>query len=219
MTLRPVVLYSQEPATLRKASKPVDALGPSEMQLIRDLKDTLLHRTDGIGLAAPQIASHRRVIAVWLGSRDGSRSDSPQIMVNPEILQESEPLRDYDGCLSFPDLYGETVRPHLLTVKGLDEAGKPFRRRLVGFDAVLVHHEIDHLEGVLFIDRASSLEDLYVLELDQAHRPVRRNLSVLEALRMGIEIGRHATSLNSRHVLPNRVKVPRSVVQRLPGNS
>jgi peptide deformylase len=69
--------------------------------------------------------------------------------------------KDFDGCLSFPGLYGETVRPHYLRVTGLDEGGHPFDRAFTGFDAVVVHHEIDHLDGVLFIDLVASLDDLY----------------------------------------------------------
>ena len=72
-----------------------------------------------------------------------------------------------------PGLYGETVRPHHLRVAGLDERGRPFDSAFQGFDAVVVHHEIDHLDGVLFIDRARSIEDLYQVRVDENGEPVR----------------------------------------------
>ncbi|HXV96840.1 MAG TPA: peptide deformylase, partial [Anaerolineae bacterium] len=89
--------------------------------------------------------------------------------------------RDFDGCLSFPGLYAETVRPHYLKVTGLDEWGKPFTRIFEGFDAVLVHHEIDHLNGVLFLDRVTDISDLYRVREDENGELVR--VPVTEAIR------------------------------------
>mgnify|MGYP001030301934 CR=1 FL=1 len=164
MTIRDIVLYPEDKAALRKKSKPVRNVNRRVRKLMRDLKDTLNDHPNGIGLAAPQISVHSRVVVVRLGGRrDGSDSEPgpPLALINPRVLEAGNEEKDFDGCLSFPGLYGETVRPHYLRVTGLDEAGNPFNRVFEGFDAVVVHHEIDHLDGVLFIDRVESIEDLY----------------------------------------------------------
>jgi peptide deformylase len=101
-------------------------------------------------------------------------------LINPEIIEARDEQRDFDGCLSFPGLFAETVRPHYLRVTGLDEQGKPLDRIFEGFDAVLVHHEIDHLEGVLFIDRVKSVDDLYTVREDEDGNLVRVPVLALE---------------------------------------
>lgn len=153
---------------LRAVSDPVRLMDRRIKQLITDLKDTLLTCQEGVGLAAPQIDRHFRVVVVRLGARDDFDSEAgpPVALVNPEIIEAGEERKDFDGCLSFPGLYGETIRPHFLRVNSLDENGNPVNAVYQGFDAVLVHHEIDHLNGVLFIDRVKSLKDLYRIEKD-----------------------------------------------------
>jgi peptide deformylase len=180
MAVQEILLYTQDAAVLREKSRPVGAVRRSVRRLIRDLEDTLAHSSDGIGLAAPQIDVHRRVVVVRLGSRKevGREPDPPIALIDPEIVEAGDERRDFDGCLSFPGLYGETVRPHFLRVTGLDESGTPFDRAFEGFDAVLVHHEIDHLDGVLFIDRVQRIEDLYRVEVDEHGQGVRVPLQV-----------------------------------------
>jgi peptide deformylase len=87
----------------------------------------------------------------------------PTALVNPEIVEARDERRGFDGCLSLPGLYGTTRRPHYLKVKALDEAGQPIERAFEDFDAILVHHEIDHLNGVLFIDHIEQADDLYIV--------------------------------------------------------
>ncbi len=175
MAVREIVLYADNKVALRSKSRPVKGVGQSVRNLVQDLKDTLEHSSDGVGLAAPQIDVHRRVVVVRLGSREGNgvESDPPIALVNPKIVDAGEEQRDFDGCLSFPGLYAETVRPHHLRVTGLDKGGKPFDRLFEGFDAVVVHHEIDHLDGILFIDRVESIEDLYRVAADESGALVR----------------------------------------------
>lgn len=175
MSIKPIVLYNENEAALRKKSEPVRAVNRRVKKLVKDLKDTLLDRGDGIGLAAPQINVHSRVVVVRLGSHDENREgpEPPLALINPEIVEAKNDLRDFDGCLSFPGLYAETVRPHTLRVTGLDEWGQPFDRVFEGFDAVVVHHEIDHLNGVLFIDRVEKPEDLYRVKENEAGELVR----------------------------------------------
>lgn len=175
MAVKPIVMYSENETALRKKSEPVRAVNRRVKKLIQDLKDTLLDCGDGIGLAAPQINDHSRVVVVQLGSHDEKKPepDPPIALVNPEIVEAKEDRRDFDGCLSFPGLFAETVRPHYLRVTGLDEWGKPFDRVFEGFDAVLVHHEIDHLDGILFIDRVTKAEDLYRVRENEKGEMVR----------------------------------------------
>ena len=123
MAVRDIVLYAENEAALRKKSEPVRVINRRIKKLMEDLKDTLANHPEGIGLAAPQINVHRRVIVVRLGVRgDGQSEPSPPIaLINPQIIEAGYEQRDFDGCLSFPDLFAETVRPHLLHVTGLDE--------------------------------------------------------------------------------------------------
>lgn len=175
MAVRNIVLYTENEAVLRQKSEPVRVVNRRIKNLIRDLKDTLMAHSEGIGLAAPQINVHQRVVVVRLGSNPdrGGERRALLALINPEITEARHERRDFDGCLSFPNLYAETVRPHYLKVTGLDEWGQPFDHVFEGFDAVLVHHEIDHLEGVLFIDRVESVEDLYRVREDEKGRLVR----------------------------------------------
>ena len=180
MAAREIILYTEHKEALRKKSRAVPIVNQKVRQLIRDLKDTLAASSDGIGLAAPQINIHKRVVIACPGTEtDGEwQAGPPVILINPEVIEASGERRDFDGCLSFPGLYGETTRPHHLRVTGLDEDGKPFDRIYEGFNAVIVHHEIDHLDGVLFIDRIENLQDLYTLRKDENGEIVRVPVTV-----------------------------------------
>jgi peptide deformylase len=187
MTVREIVLYLENETALRKKSKPAKNVNRRVRALVQDLKDTLLDHPDGIGLAAPQINVHTRVAVVRLGSEqddDGNWGEPgpPTALINPEIIEAAKEQRDFDGCLSFPGLYAETVRPHHVRVAGLDETGNPFDRVFEGFDAVVVHHEIDHLDGVLFIDRVESIEDLYRVREGEDGELVRVSASAVVKL-------------------------------------
>jgi peptide deformylase len=180
MAVRDIVLFLENEAALRKKSKPVRNINRRVKRLVQDLEDTLNDHPAGVGLAAPQIDAHSRVVVVRLGGRgNGSEPGPPLALINPEIVEARNEERDFDGCLSFPGLYAETVRPHYLRVTGLDKAGHPFDRVFEGFDAVVIHHEIDHLDGVLFIDRVESTEDLYRVREDENGELVRVPLSVV----------------------------------------
>lgn len=174
MAVREIILFSNDSQALRKVSEPVREITADIKMLIRDLKDTLQFHTDGIGLAAPQINVHSRVVIVRLGGYDEqSGADPPIALVNPAIVEARDHRKDFDGCLSFPGLYGETIRPHYLRVTGWDEDGRTFDRVYQDFDAVVVHHEIDHLDGILFIDHITHLNDLYRVALTEKGELVR----------------------------------------------
>ena len=179
MAEREILQYPKYKNALRAKSAPVHAFSQQTIRLIKDLKDTLLAHQDGIGLAAPQIGVRLRVVIVRLGvgNDENGEANPPIALVNPEIIESREEHKDFDGCLSFPGLYGETVRPHFLRITGIDEIGTSFDRIFSGFDAIMVHHEIDHLEGVLFIDRIDSLDDLYRVYMDDHGTPVHVPIS------------------------------------------
>jgi peptide deformylase len=175
MAVRKILIYPKDKMALRKNSTPVPAFNRQTRRLIEDLKDTLLVHHNGVGLAAPQIGVHFRVVIVRLGARTewDNEAGPPTALVNPEISEAGDERDDYDGCLSFPGLFGVTIRPHYLKVKEFKESGGLLERVFTGFDAVLVHHEIDHLNGVLFIDRIKSLDDLYRVQMDSNGKLVR----------------------------------------------
>lgn len=165
MAARNILIYPQYKKELRKKSIRVAKFTNEVKELIRDLKDTLQASSDGIGLAAPQINFHQRVVIVCLGddSKEEWQASPPIALINPQIIESSDERQDFDGCLSFPGLYGTTIRPHHLRVTGLNEQGQHFYRVFDGWNAVVVHHEIDHLDGILFIDRIQKPEDLYTI--------------------------------------------------------
>ena len=167
MAVMDIVIYTENSEALRKKSKPVKHIDQSIIRLIRDLKDTINSHSDAVGLAAPQINSHSRVVVVRLeGDRDNGAEPGPPIaLINPRIIEAGDEKPDFDGCLSFPGLYAETIRPHRLEIAFTDEDGHPLHKTFKGFDAVVVHHEIDHLDGKLFIDRLESIESLYRMQL------------------------------------------------------
>ena len=169
MAVKKIVLYAENPHPLRRKSESVQVVNTQVKKLIQDLKDTLNAHPEGIGLAAPQINRHQRVILVRMGGRikSGQEPGPPVALVNPFIVEAGNEMLDFDGCLSFPGLFADTIRPHYLRVTGLDENGNPFDTVYQGFDAVVVHHEIDHLEGVLFVDRLEKLEDLDQIQEDE----------------------------------------------------
>ena len=175
MAVREIMLYSEHKESLREKSRAVPFVNQKVGRLIGDLKDTLEAHSDGVGLAAVQINIHKRVVIVCPGAAlDGKwQAGPPMAMVNPEIVDASGERRDLDGCLSFPGLYGETTRPHHLRITGLDDYGNPFDRIYEVFNAVIIHHEMDHLDGVLFIDRIDNPQDLYTIGENERGETVR----------------------------------------------
>ncbi len=170
MAMCEILLFPEHEDALRKKSEPIHQVDEDVKIMIMDIKDTLGENPYGYGLSAPQINIHKRVVVIRLGLEGKENSESENIitLINPEIVTEGEECEDFDSCLSFLDLSGKTIRPHHLRVIGLDEHGELFDRMFNGFEAVVVHHAIDHLNGVLFIDRIVSLDDLF-------HFPIRED--------------------------------------------
>ncbi|NUL82485.1 MAG: peptide deformylase [Armatimonadetes bacterium] len=132
---------------LRRKAKPVQRITPE----INELIDRMIERMDearGIGLAAPQLGVGLRVIIVAPSDRE------PRALINPQALEREGSQQAEEGCLSIPAFYGEVIRPQIVTVRALNRRGKPVRLTFEGIEARVAMHEIDHLDGVLFIDRA-----------------------------------------------------------------
>ena len=141
---------------LREVSRPVsvEEIRSDEMQkLVRDMKETMKVE-NGVGLAAPQIGQHLRLIIC-------ETPRGPQAFFNPVIVKTSKNTTDSEeGCLSIPSVYGIVKRHKSVKVEALDERGNPSTVKTGGLLAVIFQHEIDHLDGILFIDRAHTLHDL-----------------------------------------------------------
>lgn len=132
---------------LRKKSKPVEEVNDRIREILNDMVETM-HKYDGVGLAAPQIGILKRVIVIDLYDDKG-----PIKLVNPQIIKEKGEQEVEEGCLSFPNLYGKVVRPAKVIVKAQDETGKEVVIHAKGLLAQVLSHEIDHLEGILFVDK------------------------------------------------------------------
>jgi len=137
---------------LRKISKPVEVINNSIITLIDDMKETL-KENNGVGLAAPQVGVLRRIIVVDIG-------EGPIEIINPEILNKEGTQIGVEGCLSIPEVYGEVKRPQKLKVKGLNGKGNEFEIEAEDLLAIVICHEVDHLNGVLFKDKAIKFIDV-----------------------------------------------------------
>ncbi len=153
MAIRPI-LKAPDPR-LTVVSSPVEQFDDQLEVLVTDMLETM-YDAEGIGLAAPQIDVHQRVVVMDLAPED--ESPNPQVLINPEVLRSStETAVMSEGCLSVPDAYEEVERPAQVTVRYQDLKGREHTRECSGLEAVCWQHEIDHLDGVLFVDRVHRL--------------------------------------------------------------
>ncbi|PZO91920.1 MAG: peptide deformylase [Sphingomonas sanxanigenens] len=157
---------------LRIISKPVETVDDELRALIADMFETM-YDAPGIGLAAIQVGVPKRLLVMDLQEPEeegGEAVRKPRVFINPEILEESEETQPYsEGCLSVPDQYAEVLRPAVIRAKWLDEHGKAYEETLDGLLAVCLQHEMDHLEGILFIDHLSKLKrDMLLKKLAKA---------------------------------------------------
>lgn len=149
------ILTAPDPR-LRQVSEPVETVDDDLRALMDDMLETM-YAAPGIGLAAIQVGVPKRVIVMDLAAEN--ETAAPRYFVNPEILNPSQTLAPYEeGCLSVPEFYEEVERPDQCTVRYLDYNGNPQILEADGLLAVCIQHEMDHLEGVLFIDHLSRLK-------------------------------------------------------------
>ena len=147
---------------LRQLSKPVDQVGKEEQQLMDDMLDTM-YAANGIGLAAIQIGFPKRIIVMDINKDDEKKH--PQFFVNPVITNKDPKKATYEeGCLSVPNQFAEIDRPNKCDVEYLDYYGNKKLLKAEGLFATCIQHEMDHLEGILFIDYLSKLKKSLILK-------------------------------------------------------
>jgi len=147
---------------LRQVSKPVEKVGEDERKLMKDMLDTMYH-ANGIGLAAIQIGIPKRIIVMDIAKNDEKKN--PMYFVNPIIKNKNKDLSTYEeGCLSVPNQFAEVDRPATCEVEYLDYNGEKKILKAEGLLATCIQHEMDHLEGVLFIDYLSKLKKTMIIK-------------------------------------------------------
>lgn len=165
MAIRPI--FETPDPVLRQISKPVEVFDNELKTLIADMFETMYH-APGIGLAAVQVGVPIRLLVMDLQEPEeegGEPVKEPRVFVNPEVLWTSDQEVPYtEGCLSVPDQYAEVLRPDRIRARWQDETGKTYEQELDGLLAICLQHEIDHLNGVLFIDHLSRLKREMVLK-------------------------------------------------------
>ena len=161
MSVREVVLLGDP--ILRERAEPVGLFDDELRDLVRDMFDTM-YVAEGAGLAAPQVGVRRRVIVVEVVEEEGA-TPVRLALANPELVEQSDEIdRGSEGCLSVPGVSEIVARPARVTIEGLDPGGKPVQVEAEGLLARVLQHEVDHVNGVLFIDRLSPLKRRILLK-------------------------------------------------------
>lgn len=145
MALRNIRNYHEEDTILRKISKEVKIINEKILTLLNDMADTM-YQANGAGLAAPQIGILKRLVVINVG-------DGLIKLINPVMIEESGEQQGMEGCLSVPDITGEVIRPQNVRIKAQDEKGDYFEMEGTDLLARAFCHELDHLDGILFIDK------------------------------------------------------------------
>ena len=173
MTIRTILTEPNE--ILRQKSKPVEKVNKEIKELMDDMLETM-YEAPGIGLAAIQIGIPKRVIVMDISRDKDNEIKTPMYFVNPEIIWKTEENSIYEeGCLSVPNQFAEINRPKNCHVKYLDYNGEPQLLKAEGLLATCIQHEIDHLEGVLFIDYLSKLKkSMIVKKLSKQKKELER---------------------------------------------
>ena len=165
MAIRPIVEVPDP--RLRQISSPVEKVDSEVRALVADMFETM-YAAPGIGLAAIQVGVPKRVLVIDLQEpeeEDGEPVRDPRVFINPEILQTSDQEVPYtEGCLSVPDQYAEVDRPDRIRARWMELDGKVREEEIEGFLATCLQHEMDHLNGVLFIDHLSRLKRDMILK-------------------------------------------------------
>jgi peptide deformylase len=154
MAKLPIIVFPDP--ILRRPAMPVERVDQHVKRLLEDMLETM-YKAPGVGLAAPQVGVSRQLF-VMDTARD-KEPPAPRFFLNPEILSSGDELRTYEeGCLSIPEIFAEVERPSSITLRYLGADGEIHEERLEGHAATVAQHEIDHLNGVLFIDHLSRLK-------------------------------------------------------------
>lgn len=147
MSIRKIVMHPAE--ILEQICRPVEKFDRKLAKILDDMYDTMIEY-DGVGLAAPQIGLNLRVAIVDVDDESGTIE-----MINPRIIKTAGEQTGPEGCLSFPDLFGEVTRPDFVKIEALDRKGRSYSLEAEGFLARAIQHEIDHLDGILFTTKVT----------------------------------------------------------------
>ena len=154
---------------LRTTAKPIDLVDDAVRQLADDMLETM-YAAKGVGLAASQVDVHRRLLVIDVSDA----RDQPLVLINPEIVSSEGRAPGEEGCLSLPGIYDKLERAARIRVRALDRNGEPFELEAEGMLAVCIQHEMDHLEGKLFVDYLSELKRQLIrrrLQKERRQRP------------------------------------------------
>lgn len=171
MALLPILRYPDE--RLHTVAQTVENVDDEIRTLVRDMAETM-YAAPGIGLAATQVDVHKRVIVIDVSEA----RDELLVLINPEIVS-SEGEQEYEeGCLSVPGIYDYVTRAEKVKVRALDEHGQPFEREASGLLAVCIQHEIDHLDGKVFVEYLSRLKQTRIrAKLQKQQKQLQRNVA------------------------------------------
>jgi len=151
VSLLDILLYPDP--LLRRTAEPVEDVNGDIVRLVDEMFETM-YKAPGIGLAATQVNVHKRLVVI----DTSEEHDAPLTLINPEILESGEVGEMQEGCLSIPGIYENIKRPNAVRVAAIDKAGNPFELEATDLLAVCIQHEIDHLNGKLFVDYLSPLK-------------------------------------------------------------
>ncbi|HHQ41980.1 MAG TPA: peptide deformylase [Chromatiales bacterium] len=156
MAVLPILTYPDP--RLKQVSEPVERIDDELRAFVADLEETMRAGPAAVGIAAPQVGRFQRIVIVDVS---GARRANPDhhgrmVLINPEITEWEGLEVGREGCLSVPDYTGKVVRARRITVRALDEHGREREYRCTGYEARAVQHEVDHLDGILFLDRLVS---------------------------------------------------------------
>ena len=162
MAVRSILLYPDP--ILKQVAEPVAEVNESVVTVIQDLVDTMVDSGHSVGIAAPQIGELCRVLVVDVSKSKLGKDNNHGLleMINPEIIEKSGSKMMREGCMSVPDYTGNVTRAEHIVIEFSDRVGQLRVIEASGFEAIAIQHELDHLNGLLFLDRVSSLKtDLY----------------------------------------------------------
>jgi len=151
---------------LRKRSREIETIDNKVRELAVDMLDTM-YKFDGVGLAAPQVGILKRIITIDIG-------EGPKVLINPVIKKASGKQTCEEGCLSFPNVFGNVDRPEMVVVEAFDLDGKKIRVKAKDLEAVVLSHEIDHLDGILFVDKAYDMYTLTEEEIEASRKEAEK---------------------------------------------
>ena len=160
MAILSILEYPDE--QLKQISEPVAEVNAEILAFINDLEETMRAGPGGVGIAAPQVGKFLRIVIVDVSSKKKIKHHGRLVMINPEITEWAGMVVGREGCMSVPDFTGNVIRAERIRMTALNEVGEKFELDTEGYEARAIQHEIDHLDGLLFLDRlVSRRNDLF----------------------------------------------------------